>query len=140
MPIIYKDEPQKTWQEYYAEKRKQRLKEGISLWQSLISAGVTQEAILALDFLHFSSSEDGAIRLAEQLSENYEISLSERDGYWYIEGTTRPYGIKLTEQEHMDWVKFMSDVAQSHGCVFSTWSIEAPELDKTFDSADQHEI
>ena len=32
----------------------------------------------------------------------------------------------MTEQRYVDWVSFMCDVAQSHGCVFSTWHLTDP--------------
>jgi hypothetical protein len=124
-----KKDPQITWDEYYAEIRNRRLSEAQVLWELIANAGISGETIIALDFIHFSSDKENAENLLTQLSENYEIELVQSDdpGYWFINGTTRPYGITLTKEDHRNWVEFMCDVARSHGCVFSTWSIENPK-------------
>lgn len=127
-------DPQKTWDEYYAEIRSRRESESREIWRQMTSSGVTPETILALDFLHFTQDSANADSLAEQLRENYEIQITPSDtpNYWNIEGTTRPHGIALAEQDHTDWVCFMCDVAQSHNCVFSTWNLEEPRSGKSW--------
>ncbi|MFB2800711.1 hypothetical protein [Shewanella seohaensis] len=122
-------DPQEIWEEYYRNKKFQRLEEAHKLCEQLQEAGVTEETVLALDFVHFSKSHENAQSLAEQLSENYTIDVvASEDGVWYINGTSRPYGLTLSAEQHIGWVEFMADVAQSHACVFSTWSFEAPSL------------
>jgi len=105
-------EAQKTWEEYH-----ERIK----------SHGITSEHDLVLDFSFFTQDEIGAKGIKTQLSENYEISISKEGEYWLIKGTTRPYAINLSQEQHIGWVKFMHDVALSYGCIFSTWTIIEPE-------------
>ena len=130
------EDSQKTWNEYYDKKKRQRIEEASKLWEQMSNCGVTNETVLAIDFLHFGTNKENVNDLAIQLSENYEIEIvpGEEKGYWYAKGTTRPYGINLTKEQCSGWVEFMSDVAQSYACVFSTWSIEAPSLGVSFDS------
>ncbi|MCU5786053.1 hypothetical protein B27N_01056 [Alcanivorax marinus] len=122
--------PQQVWEDYYGRKKSQRLQEATEMWRQLESAGVASDTVLALDFVHFGQSQHDAEALANQLSENYEMEVveSERDGCWFVKGTTRPYGIEMTGEQHLGWVEFMADVANSCACVFSTWAIEAPAL------------
>lgn len=120
---------------YYENKKAQRRSEAVQLISQMVEAGITDSTILALDFTHFGNNQEGLKGLQSQLSENYEISVEKADGeYWYLKGTTRPYGITLSAEDHLAWVEFMADVAQSYGFVFSTWSLEAPELKRVFDS------
>ena len=100
------------------------------------SVGVNEDTVLALDFVHFGNNEDNIKGLSSQLSEHYNITVEAADGedYFLVKGTTRPEGITLTQEQHLAWVEFMSDVAQSYACVFSTWSLEAPELETSFSS------
>ena len=120
---------QEIWEEYYRNKKSQRLEEANKLCEQLKDAGVTEETVLALDFVHFSKSHENAQSLAEQLSENYTIDIvAGEEEVWYINGTSRPYGLTLSSEQHLSWVEFMADVAQSHSCVFSTWSLEASSL------------
>ena len=127
-------DPQQTWTEYYERIRKRRLAEAPELWAQMTAAGVSADTTLALDFLHFSSDRNNADALRAQLSENYEVSVTKAPDpdYWHISGTTRPYGITLSEQDHLDWVEFMCDVAHSHGCVFSTWALEDPRTKQSW--------
>ena len=129
-------DPQKTWNEYYEKKKRQRMEEATKLWEQMSNSGVTAETVLAIDFLHFGTNKENVNDLEKQLSENYEVEVvpGEEEGYCYIKGTTRPYGINLSKEQHAGWVEFMSDMAQSYACVFSTWSIEAPSLGVSFDS------
>ncbi|MGP4846168.1 hypothetical protein ACTXGQ_18720 [Marinobacter sp. 1Y8] len=128
------EDPQKVWEDYYGRKKSQCLQQATDLWRQMEAAGVLSDTVLALDFVHFGQSQHDAEALANQLSENYEIEVveSERDRYWLVKGTTRPYGIEMTEEQHLGWIEFMADVAKSYACVFSTWSIEAPALGKVF--------
>lgn len=130
------EDPQQVWEGYYGRKKSQRLQEATELWRQMESAGVVSDTVLALDFVHFGQSQNDAEALANQLSENYEMEVveSEKDGYWLVKGTTRPYGIEMTEEQHLGWVEFMTDVANSYACVFSTWAIEAPALRANFHS------
>lgn len=130
MPV----DPQDTWDQYYADIRARRADESKHIWRQMISSGVTGESILALDFVHFTSDSANADSIAEQLQENYQITIkpSGTSNYWLIEGTTRPQGFTLTEQQHTDWIDFMCAVAQSHGCVFSTWTFEDLQSGQTW--------
>ncbi len=127
---------QQVWEDYYSRKKSQRFQEAADLWRQMEAAGVASDTVFALDFVLFGQSQHDARALANQLSENYEMEVvePEGDGYWFVKGTTRPYGIEMTEEQHLDWVDFMVDVAKSYACVFSTWTIEAPALGAKFHS------
>ena len=129
-------DPEATWRDYYQRKKAQRLEEAAILWRQIADAGVSEDTVLAVDFLHFGQAKENAAALAKQLSENYtaEVIPADEGGYWCVKGTTRPYGITLTEEQHTGWVEFMADVAQSYACVFSSWSLEAPSLGVKFES------
>ncbi|WP_196158776.1 hypothetical protein [Reinekea sp. G2M2-21] len=128
------DDPEKVWDDYYARKRAQRIEEVDVLTRNMQESGVTEDTVLALDFVHFSKSKEGAEALSNQLSENYEMKVAFEKDMYFIKGTTRPYGMNLSNEQHKAWVEFMADVAQSHNCVFSTWLIEAPSLKLKFSS------
>jgi hypothetical protein len=91
-----------------------------------------------MDFSHFCDVSSKLDELAQQLSENYEIELSEVDekGYQFLIGTTRPYGNELSEEDFINWVEFMCDVAQSYSCVFSEFSLESPELGQVWSNTE----
>ena len=127
-----------TWDAYYGRLKERRLSEAELLWAEMEAGGVTSEIVLALDFSHFSPERAAAQSLAEQLTEKYTVQVSHdaASGYWFINGTTRPSGITLEEEQHRGWVEFMSDVAKSHACVFASWTLEAPRLGKRFSSED----
>jgi hypothetical protein len=129
-------DPQEEWRAYYQRKKSERVAEASQLWSLMQDGGVTPETTLALDFVHFGTLQADVEGLAEQLSENYQIEVvrSEAGDAWLAKGTTRPYGINLSREQHMAWVEFMADVSQSHSCVFSTWSLEARSLGVRFDS------
>lgn len=132
------DDPQQVWNDYFERKKAERLGEASILWKLMQHGGVTDETVLALDFVLFGPTQSNVEDLAKQLSENYEMKVEslEEQGYWRAKGTTRPYGITLGEEQHLGWVEFMSDVAKSYACTFSTWSLEAPSLGVKFDSED----
>ena len=126
---------QNTWAEYVQRKRAERLYEADQVWSALVAGGVDSETILAIDFVHFGPSEERVENLRAELAENCTATTeSGPDGYWLLKGTTRPYGVTLTAEDHRAWVEFMCEVASSHGCVFSTWSLNAPALDLTVTS------
>jgi len=131
------DDPQKTWDDYYDRIKHRRLAEAALLWSEIEAAGANEETIFALDFAHFGNDRDDVDNLAQQLSENYatEVSPRSEQNYWDARGTTRPEGICLTKDQHTAWVEFMVDVARSYACVFSEWTLEAPALGRTFQSA-----
>lgn len=133
---MIEQDPQKVWAEYYQRKKAARKAEAAILWSQMENAGVDEDTVLALDFVHFGNDEDHIRDLSSQLSENYTITveLTNSGGYSLIKGTTRPEGITLSQEQHLAWVEFMSDVAQSYACVFSTWSLEAPSLKMRFSS------
>ena len=123
------EDAQKTWENYYANLRNRRLDEARLVWELMQADGVDEDTVYAMDFSHFSNELEGLEQLASQLSENYEVELSEADerGYFHLSCTTRPYGNELTKDELFGWVGFMCDVAKSYACVFSTWSLECAD-------------
>jgi hypothetical protein len=132
---VHKD-AQETWDAYYSRLRERRQSEADLLWAEMEASGVTAETVLALDFSHFSSERAAAESLADQLAENYTVQVTHNaaNGYWFVNGTTRPSGITLEQEQHRGWVEFMSDVAKSHACVFGSWTLESPRLGKRFSS------
>ena len=132
------EDPQKIWEAYYERKRLEKHSEANILHRRMQDSGVTTETVLALDFQLFGDTEENISALGAQLSESYEISAgpSDDEGYFLLKGTTRPQGITLTLEQHLSWVEFMCDVGQSYGCVFSTWTLEAPVLKESFKSED----
>ena len=130
------EDPQKVWTAYYERKKAERLEQASALWQQMRLSGVKGDTLLALDFVHFGTSRSDVEALATQLRENYDMYVvpSEEPGYWLAKGTTRPIGIALDREQHLSWVEFMSDVAQSYACVFSSWSFDAPSLSVSFSS------
>ena len=114
---------QKTWDEYHERIRNRRLAEAHFINLALQRNAITIDTDLVLDFGFFTQDEASAIGIRERLSENYKMSISKNGDYWRIKGTSRPYAVNLTAQQHLDWVVFMSSVALSYGCIFSSWSI-----------------
>ncbi len=131
------DDPQKTWDDYYDRIKRRRMAAAALLWAEIEAAGVTEDTVFALDFTHFGSVRGNADDLARRLSEHYDTKVVGRNepNYWDITGTTRPEGICLSKAQHFAWVEFMVDVASSYACVFSDWTLEAPALGRTFQSA-----
>lgn len=118
------DSPEAQWQAYHARKRAERLSEAEAVWRALAAAGVGNDTVLVVEFTHFGADRARAEALARQLSEHYTATLKAgNDGYWLVRGTTHPYGVSFDDAQHRDWVEFMCDLAQSHGCVFSTWAV-----------------
>ena len=122
--------PQKTWREYYARIKNRKIDEATQLWNAVVRSGANDKTLFAMDFSHFGEVPSKLNDLAQQLSENYEVEVSEADekGYQLLTGTTRPYGNELSGEDFINWVSFMCDVAQSYSCVFSEFSLESPEL------------
>lgn len=133
---LMSDDPQQIWDEYYQRIRRSRIREAEIVHAQMSEDNVTDSTVLAIDFRHFSGDEDSIRSLATQLSEHYATTIkpSESDDqYWVLDGTTRPDGIDgMTEQRCVDWVSFMCDVAQSHGCVFSTWRLTDPRRSQSW--------
>lgn len=127
---------QKTWAQFYQSKKAKRKAEAATLWSQMENAGVDEDTVLVLDFVHFGNNEENVRDLVSQLSENYNITIDPagNDDYFLIKGTTRPEGITLSQEQHLAWVEFMAEVAESYACVFSTWDFEAPSLKLRFSS------
>ncbi|WP_404304963.1 hypothetical protein [Neorhodopirellula lusitana] len=124
------DEAQQIWTDYYARVRRRRIAEAAHISSQMQIDGVTAQTVLALDFKHFGPIESDVRRLAEQLSENYtmEVVRSDDPETWFANGTTRPYGVDgLIGDALSDWAAFMSDVAHSYACVFTTWQLTDPQ-------------
>lgn len=121
------DDADKALDDYYTEKRANRAHEANGMWQRMAKNEVDCTTFLEFDFRHFGDDESGIRALADQLSENYKVTIKqhpEQEGYWLLDGTTRPEGIDgMDAQRLTTWVEFMCDVSQSHGCVFSTWRL-----------------
>jgi hypothetical protein len=121
--VMNEQEAQVVWDEYHERIKNRRIAQAHVINSELVNFGITAESDLILDFTFFTQKEDGANGLKTQLSENYEISITKENEYWHIQGTTRPYVVSFTNQQHLGWVEFMHDVALSHGAIFSTWTI-----------------
>lgn len=106
------------------------------MWSEMVFRGVLSDTVLVFDFRAFCADENRARDLQVQLAENYSVRLEYDPGQsvWLVDGTTRPTGVTLDETGFLAWISFMADVTAQYGCVFSTWSIEAPKLDVTFES------
>lgn len=128
-------EAQRTWTEYARRKRAERLSEAGQVWSAARAGGIDDATLLAIDFVHFGPSQANVEHLREALEGNCRVSIeAASDGYWLLRGTTRPYGVTLSADDHLAWVDYMCEVASLHGCVFSTWSLEAPSLNVTVSS------
>ncbi len=127
-------EAQKTWDEYHERIKNRRIAEAKIINSNLEKHNVTGEIELILDFRFFTKGEMGAKNIRDQLSENYRITIAKEDDYWFIDGTIRPYTVNLNTEQHLGWVEFMHDVALSHGCIFSTWSITDPKQNHVWSS------
>ncbi|MEL7500567.1 MAG: hypothetical protein AAFN77_23445 [Planctomycetota bacterium] len=120
------DDAQQIWTDYYARIRRRRIAEAELIGSQLVADGVTADTVLALDFKHFGTVESNVRGLADQLSENYSMTvlLSDDGETWFANGTTRPYGVDgMVGDQLQDWAAFMCDVANSYACVFSTWKL-----------------
>lgn len=120
-------EAQKIWGEYHERIKNRRLAQAKVINVELDKNDITSETDLILDFSFFTQNETGAKGIQKQLSENYEMTIINDGEYWHINGTSRPYAVSLTTENHLGWVEFMHDVALSYGCIFSTWSITDPK-------------
>jgi hypothetical protein len=127
-------DPQIIWSEYYQRICARRISESQQLLAAMREDGVTDESILFLDFRHFSSEKASAENLGGQLAENYEIKITHDadTNYWFVDGATRPDGVAISMCKGNEWVSFMADVAQSHGCVFSTWCLTDGQNDRSW--------
>jgi hypothetical protein len=125
--VMSEQDAQKTWDEYHERIKNRRLAEAKIINLELEKNDITIETDLVLDFSFFTQDEAGANGIKNQLSENYEMTISKKDEYWHINGTSRPYAVNLTTEQHLGWVEFMHDVALSYGCIFSTWSVTEPK-------------
>ncbi|MET1255837.1 hypothetical protein [Aliikangiella maris] len=126
------EQAQKTWDEYHDRIKNRRLAQVKIINEQLKDAGVTSDSDLVLDFKFFTPKQSGAEGIKEQLSENYEMTISQEGDYWNINGTTRPYSINLDPEQHVGWVEFMHDVALSYGCIFSVWTVTDVKTNKTW--------
>jgi hypothetical protein len=124
--IMSEKDAQKTWDEYHERIKNRRLAEAKVINLELEKNHITSETDMVLDFSFFTQDEAGANGIKNQLSENYEMTISKKDEYWHINGTSRPYAVNLSAEQHLGWVEFMHDVALSYGCIFSVWSITEP--------------
>lgn len=125
--IMNAEDAQKVWNEYHNRIKARRLAEAKVINLELIKNSINSNADFFLDFVFFTKDEVGAKGIAKQLSENYEITIMKNGDHWLVNGTSRPYTVKLTTDQHLSWVEFMHDVALSYGCIFSTWKITEPK-------------
>lgn len=126
------EEAKKTWDEYHERIKMRRLAEAKIINAELGSNGITTETVLILDFNFFTQDKEGAKGIKEQLSENYEMSMYQDGEYWKISGTSRPYAVNLSTEQHLGWVEFMHDVALSYGCIFSSWTVTEHKTKKSW--------
>lgn len=131
-------DPEESWEDYYSRIIERRKEEASALWGKMEEDGVSEETFLALDFVHFSKNKNDLNGMSDHLSKNYEVSIEQgQDDYWFLRGTTRPYGIKLSKDSFLSWIDFMCKVSQSYASVFSIWSAEAPSLKKKWTNEDE---
>lgn len=124
-------EEKESWEDYYSRIIKLRKDEAAALWGKMEEDGVDSDTFLGLDFIHFSQNKKDLEDLAVHLTKNYQVTIDKGDeNYWFLKGTTKPYGIKLSKDSFLSWIDFMCQLTQSHACVFSIWSAEAPSLKK----------
>jgi len=130
------NEPHSPMLDHFNKKRDERLREAELVWPVLVEAGLLDGMAVILDFVLYGRDEQAAKALAQQIKQTYLVSIAPiaNEG-WMIAGTTRPYGSKLTESSHRDWVRFMCELGTSHGYVLSAWTLEAPELQTKVSSA-----
>ncbi len=135
-PQISDEEAQQIWQDYYGRIKSRRLAEAEIMWSEMVSRGIISDTVLVFDFVAFCADETGARYLQAQLTESYTVGLEYDPGQsvWLVDGTARPTDVTLDETGFMAWISFMADVTAQYGCVFSTWSIEAPRLNVIFES------
>ncbi|PBO11753.1 hypothetical protein CI710_04595 [Aeromonas salmonicida] len=95
------EEAKKTWDEYHERIKMRRLAEAKIINAELGSNGITTETDLILDFNFFTQDKEGAKGIKEQLSENYEMSMYQDGEYWKISGTSRPYAVNLSTEQHL---------------------------------------
>lgn len=123
--------PEDNWDDYYSPIIQLRREEAFALWGKMEEDGVTSETFLGLDFVLFSKNKKDLEDLSVHLVKNYQIKIEQgKNDYWFLKGTTKPYGIKLSRESFLKWIDFMCQLSQSHACVFSIWSAEAPSLKK----------
>lgn len=132
------EDAQRTWQDYYHRKKVERVEEATEIWRRVRQIDGGENIDFTLDFLMFGASKEAVDPLAAQLSESYAVDASQdsRSAYWFVSATTKPYAITLIDGQLIAWVEFIADIAQSHGCVFSTWKLEAPALSLSLSSED----
>ena len=116
------EDPQQIWTDYYARIRQRRIAQAKALHEQMSADGVTDETLLTIDFLHFGNDEADVEDLAEQLSENYTMTVIERPekDYWNAEGTIYPCAVDgISPERGIAWVEFMcppSGKAYDHRC------------------------
>jgi hypothetical protein len=117
---------EQVWRDYAERKLNERLAESEHVWARLATAGANEETVLAVDFVAFGPTSAHAEALRDRLAGHYAITLEPGpDGYVLVKGTTRPYGITLTEPLHRDWVRFMCEASPSLGVVANSEDVEA---------------
>lgn len=128
---------QENWEQFISRKRTQRVDEAGRLWLQLQEAGLQEDSQAILDFVHFAANFDDVNALAHSLSEHYvtEVEADAENNVYYVKGSTRPKATVLNIDSHRKWVEYMADIGNKHGCVFSAWTVEVPELGRVFESA-----
>jgi len=126
--------PRQTWKEYYGQLKARRLEQAATLWAQMTAAGVRANTLLIVDFTHEANALRDGDALASRLADTYYVDIfpANANGHWQVIGTTRPEGVFLSAEQLETWAAIMSDLAQSHRCVFSSWSLEAPSISRTF--------
>jgi hypothetical protein len=113
-----------------------RLREAGPVWATFVGAGFQDGMAVLLDFVLYGRDEPAARALGAQIEKTYRVAIEPVAGEgWMVTGTTRPYASRLTEASHRDWVQFLCELGTRHGCVFSAWIVESPELEIRVSSA-----
>lgn len=122
--------------DYYQRVKNRRLAEAEIFWANLLTKGVDEKSIIAIDFKISSPEKNDANLVSKQLSENYSMSITfaEELKTHIVEGTTKPAGLSLTKEQFIGWIDFMSDVSAQYNSIFLTWTFETHEPKMIFES------
>ena len=135
---------QQMWNRYHNEIKKRLIAEAKILNTKLDNSGLTNQVKFVFDFTFFcTGGEKDAIDLQKELNENYQAQVvkkgdawhknsSSGSRYWYINATSRPNAVNLNAQQRISWVESMHEIAISHRCVFSAWTIRNNETNQVW--------
>jgi hypothetical protein len=130
------EDAQEVWAHYFERIRNRRVAEASEFWAIASADGLDENSNVALDFRFFAQQRDSLHALKSRLDESYQVTVSEvaADETYFLDGTTRPYGITLSRDKLLSWVAFMADLGRDHAVVFSTWKVADPKRKREWTS------